>query len=105
MLSFPASHSVENHVLAAFEGFRGDFEGGLRFVLLVGFCPKQKTMAKFVENRKYYRSPLLLQARIMLDPFSSDFKTIVKGSSFLGLRSPVFSLCTNLFFMTSSKIC
>ena len=28
----------------------------------------------------------------MLDPFSSDFKTILKGSSFLGLRSSVFVL-------------
>ena len=63
---------------------------------------KTKTQAKFVENRKCYRSPLLLQARIMFDLFSSDFKTILKGSSVLGLRS---SFCTYSFFMTSSKIC
>ena len=42
--------------------------------------------------RKYHRSPLLLQARIMFDLFSSDFKTILKGSSFLGHRS---SFCTH----------
>ena len=40
------------------------------------------TLAKFVENRKYHRSSLLLHARIMFDQFSSDFKTILKGSSF-----------------------
>ena len=27
-----------------FEGFRGDFEGGLRFVLLVGFCTKLRPL-------------------------------------------------------------
>ena len=53
---------------------------------------KTKTLAKFFENHKYYRSPLLLQARTMFDLFSSDFKTILKGSSFLGLRS---SFCTH----------
>ena len=42
MLPFRASASVENHALAAFEGFWGDFEGGLRFVLLVGFCSKRR---------------------------------------------------------------
>ena len=67
------------------------FEGGFRFVLWVVFCTKTKTLAKFVENRKYDRSPLLLQVRIIFDLFSSDFKTILKGSSFLGLPS---SFCT-----------
>ena len=38
------------------------------------------------------RTPLLLQGRIMFDLFSSDFKTILKGSSYLGLQSSVFSL-------------
>ena len=62
------------------------------FCTLGGVLYKTKTPAKFVENRKYDRSPLLLQARIIFDLFSSDFKTILKGSSFLGLRS---SFCTH----------
>ena len=61
MLSFPASASVENHVLAAFERFQGDFEGGLRFVLLVGFCTKRRPWpnslktANVIVPRYYFR--------------------------------------------------
>ena len=124
---------VENNIWVVFKQFQGDFEGGLRFVLLVGFCTKRrpwpnslktvnviiprfcfgrescsccfwrismwfwrwssfcnfggvlyktKTLAKFVENHNYYRSPLLLQVRIVFNLFASDFKTILKGSSF-----------------------
>ena len=91
MLSFPASALVENHVLAAFEGFwriSRRFWRESSFSSFGGVLYKTKALAKFAENRKYYRSPLLLQARIMFDLFSSDFKTILKGSSFRvsGLR-------------------
>ena len=72
-----------------------DFEAilkGSSFCNFGSVLYKTKTLAKYVENRKYYCSPLLLQARIMLDLFSSDFKT--KRSSFLGLRSSGFVLYT-----------
>ena len=83
---------VENtDVWAVFKQFQGDFEGVFVLYFWWGLY-KTKTLAKFVENRKCYRSPLLLQARIMFGLFSSDFKTILKGSSFLGLRSSVFGL-------------
>ena len=91
MLSFPASASVENHVLLFSKDFEAILKGSL-FCTSGGVLYKTKTPAKFVENRKYHRSPLLLQARIMFDQFSSDFKMILKGSSFLGLRS---SFCTD----------
>ena len=69
-----------------------DFKAILKGVFVLyfwhrGVLYKTKTLAKFVENRKYHCSLLLLQARIVFDLFSSDFKTILKGSSFLGLWS------------------
>ena len=72
-----------------------DFEAilkGSSFCIFGGVLYKTKTLAKFVENHKYCRSPLLLQARIMFDLFSRDFKTMLKGFSFLGLLSSVFVL-------------
>ena len=72
--------------------FEAILERGLSYCTFGGVLYKTKTLAKFVKNRKYHRSPLLLQARIMFDLFSSDFKMILKGSSFLGLRS---SFCTD----------
>ena len=53
---------------------------------------QMKTLAKLVENHKYCCSLFLLRSRIMLEPFSSDFKTILEESSFLGLWSSVFVL-------------
>ena len=51
----------------------------------------RRTESFCTKRRKCYRCPLLLQARIMFDLFSSDFKTILKGSSFLGLRSSFYT--------------
>ena len=53
---------------------------------------KTKTLVKFVDNRKSCCSLFLLRSRIMFEPLSSDFKTILTGSSSLGLRSSVFVL-------------
>ena len=53
---------------------------GLHFVLL-GALYKTNTLAKIVMH----------QSRIMFEPFSSDLKTILKGSSFLGLQYLVFA--------------
>ena len=79
MLLFPASASVKNHVLAAFKGFWRESS----FCRFGRVLYKTKTLAKFVQNRKYYGFLLLLQGRIMFYLFSSDFKMILKGSSFL----------------------
>ena len=49
---------------------------------------KTKTLVKFVDNCSLF----LLRSKIMFEPFLSDFKTILTGSSFLGLRSSVFVL-------------
>ena len=57
---------------------------------------KTKTLVKFVDNCKSWCSLFLLWSRIMFEPFLSDFKTILTGSSFLGLRSSVFVLYSPL---------
>ena len=53
---------------------------------------KTKTLVKFVDNCKSLCSLFLLRSRITFEPFLRDFKTIMMGSSFLGLRSSVFVL-------------
>ena len=42
---------------------------------------------RLVDGRKSFRSLFLLRSIIMLELFSSDFKAIPRGSSFLGLQS------------------
>ena len=75
------------------EGFRSDFEGSPLFVLLVGFCTKLRPWPNSLKTANIIdRSPLLLQGRIMFDQFSSEFKTILHGSSFLSHPSSVFIL-------------
>ena len=53
---------------------------------------KTKTLAKIDKNRKSCCSVFYFSQESCLKPISSDFKTILKGSSFLGLRSLVFVL-------------
>ena len=80
--------------------FSSNFKAILRgssFCTFGGVLYKTKILAKFVEIHKYYRSPLLLQARIMFDLFSSDFKTILKGSSFCTHPSTAWVLGSSVF--------
>ena len=65
---------------------------GSSFCTFGGVMYKTKTLVKFVNNCKSWCSLFLLRSRIMFEPFLSDFKTILTGSSFLGLRSSVFVL-------------
>ena len=62
--------------------FSNNFKAILRgssFCTFGGVLYKMKTLAKFVENRKCYRSPLLLRSRIMFLLLSKDFEVILKG--------------------------
>ena len=78
-----------------FQPFSSDFKTiskGSSFCSFGWVFYKTKTLAKFVDRRKFCCCLFLCQSRIMFELFSSDFKTILKGSSFLGLRSSVFVL-------------
>ena len=86
-----ASALVENHVRAFFKWFQDDFAGS-SFCTFGRVMYKKKTLVKFVDNRKSCCSLFLLWSRITFEPFSSDFKTILTGSLFLGLRA---SFCTH----------
>ena len=71
------------------EPFSSDFKTILMWSLFCTFgrvMYKMKTLFKFINNRKSCYSLFLLWSRIMSKPFSSYFKTILMGSSFLGLR-------------------
>ena len=66
---------VENNIWAIFKAIlRGSLFCNFRKVFF-----KTKNLAIFVENRKCYRSPLLLRSRIMFLLFSKDFEVILKG--------------------------
>ena len=66
---------------------------------------KTKTLVKFVHKRKSCCSLFLLWSRIMFQPFSSDFKTILTGSSFCTFGGVMYKTKTLVKFVHKRKSC
>ena len=66
---------------------------------------KTKTLVKFVDNCKSCCPLFLLWSRIMFQPFSSDFKTILTGSSFCTFGGVLYKTKTLVKFVHKRKSC
>ena len=66
---------------------------------------KTKTPVKFVDNCKSMCSLFLLRSRIMCEPFESDFKTILKGSSFCTFGRVMYKTKTPVKFAENRIFC
>ena len=66
---------------------------------------KTKTPVKLVDNRKSLCSLFLLRPRIMCERFGSDFKTILKGSSFCTFGRVMYKTKTPVKFAENRIFC
>ena len=83
----------------------GAFEGS-SFCTFGGVLYKTKTLVKFIDSRKYSRSPFLLVMRIMFHLFSDDFEGVFdfRSSVFVWYhttRSMAIICISNLLFLNS----
>ena len=98
---------IENYVPAFFEWFQvisRQFWRGLRFVLLVGLCTKRRPKSKpnlvascFCFDRELCSS--------LFRVISSDFKTILTGSSFCTFGGVMYKTKTLVKFVHKRKSC
>ena len=64
---------------------------------------KTKTPVKFVDNCKSLCSLFMLRSRNMCEPFGSDFKTILKGSSFCTFGKGMYKTKTPVKLVDNRK--